>query len=868
MKTFFTEKRKIGIAAFGIPVLLTLLIMIVMGEYPFGDNTMLVWDMDWQYSSFFVHLHDIMHGDASPWYSFSRAIGGDMIGVAAYYLISPFNLLFYFFDAENIYAGIALVMILKIGAIGWAMNHYLYQKRPVVDSLIFSIAYALSGYVVGYFFNIIWLDGIMALPLMVLGIERLVEERKYFLYVISLGFAIMTSFYIGYMLCIFSVMYFICYFFLISEKKKRPLTILIYAGGSLLAGALSACVALPTVYAMQDGKSAIDLKVLKDFSILFDYRCLIENSFMGTIDSLQISNGTPLMYSGVLALLLVPAYFLLREVSWKKKVAYFGMLAFLVVSLGLYNLCSAWQAFNLPNGSPYRFSFLYIFLMLLVSNEAYGHLCEKETRKKVILAAGGMLLLLFVLAIRDISLLGRKGLIAVNLILILFYAALWLLWKKKNWQRGAFLGLMSLELCLNAVYLYHYSPLYENTPVSEYEAYVEKVQPIVEQIKEEEGLYRTVLTDEAYRTVNDNMFWNLYGLDSYTSVERNSTQLIAFHLGYYRNMIFGIHYNEGSTQAAESLLGVRYLVSSAAPEVGYELIAEEGSLGLYENQNALPLAFMADTPIMGVVNEEYNTFEYQNALYASIDCMGTQESGETPQQIFTPAELEQGSLWNCEQNPDGTFSVIDTQKDAYVEYRIKVQNDGYYYLHHIGSEISRVVALIHEQPLELANQGNVVKRLGYLTKADEVRIWCFIEGDSPRTLDKLYVYHEDNEVLASYAQKVSQQEVSISYESEDEITITCRNSEKRRRYMLISIPYDEGWTVYVDQTETTPYIAMGNLMLIGLEPGEHVIELCFTPLGLREGAAVTGAAVAILVLCYVVILVRKKKHHGEKEDTI
>ena len=160
-----TEKRKVGIIAFGFPILLVMILMLLMRQYPFGDHSLLIWDMDWQYSAFFVHLRDIMHGDASLWYSFSRAIGGDMIGVAAYYLISPFNLLFYFFDASNIYAGIALVLLLKIGTTGWAMNTYLYQKHQTADTVIFSTAYALSGFIAGYFFNMIWLDGIILLPL-------------------------------------------------------------------------------------------------------------------------------------------------------------------------------------------------------------------------------------------------------------------------------------------------------------------------------------------------------------------------------------------------------------------------------------------------------------------------------------------------------------------------------------------------------------------------------------------------------------------------------------------------------------------------------------------------------------------------------
>ena len=209
---FWVKKRIVGLAAFVLPVFLTLVIMLVTGQYPFGDHTMLIWDMDWQYNSFFAHLHDIIHGEASPWYSFSRAIGGDMMGLSAYYLVSPFNFLFIFFGAENIYAGVAILLLLKMGSLGWAMYRYLYSRRQSADVLLFSTAYALCANVVAYFYNIMWLDGLILLPLMVLGIEQLVEKRRFFLYVITLGLGVITNFYIGFMMCIFSVIYFVYFF--------------------------------------------------------------------------------------------------------------------------------------------------------------------------------------------------------------------------------------------------------------------------------------------------------------------------------------------------------------------------------------------------------------------------------------------------------------------------------------------------------------------------------------------------------------------------------------------------------------------------------------------------------------------------------
>ena len=880
-RTSMTEKRKVGVIAFGLPILLVMILMLLMRQYPFGDHSLLIWDMDWQYSAFFVHLRDIMHGEASLWYSFSRAIGGDMIGVAAYYLISPFNLLFYFFDASNIYAGIALVLLLKIGTTGWAMNTYLYQKHHTADTVIFSTAYALSGFIAGYFFNMIWLDGIILLPLMVLGIERLVEKSRCLLYIAAIALGVITSFYIGYMLCIFSVLYFGCYFFFMTEQKKKIKTIVLYIVSSLFGGALSACVALPTVYAMQGGKSAIDLRILKNFTKLYEWKTLITKSFIGATSDLQITSGYPLIYCGVLALLLGLTYFGLKEITWKRKLAYFLLLAALLVSMNLYNLCSAWQAFNMPNGSPYRFAFLYTFVLLLVSAETYARLSEiftqadgtdgkvtwkeklsgllKEWNIRSFLAADAILLLVLALIHRDFILMGHVWLLAMNAVMLLIYLAVVMFVKKKGHCGKVLLALIGVELCVNAASLYHYSPLYEDENVSEYRDYVEQVSVLADGLKKEEGLFRTVLEKDAYRTVNDSMLFNLYGLDSYTSVERNSTQNIAFQLGYYTNMVFGIHYKEGGTQAAESLLGVKYLITSKEPECGYELLQKNGNLGLYENKNALRTAVMADGSIMAASNEEYNTFAYQNVIYSGL----CEELGID---VFVPLERELNTLDNCVQNADGSFSLKDPQKTGWVEYRISVQEEGHCYLQGITAETPEIIAVVNGDRTNLTEMGNVVKRLGYLKPEDEVLIRCRLEGEGEHRLENVLVYREDADALSAYAARLGEQQVEIVKEREDKFTVICNNTEKIRKYLLLTIPYDEGWTVTVDQTEELPYLAMGNCMLIGLEPGEHVVEFQFVPRGLYEGLAITGVAAVLLAAGCIIVQIGKKKKHGQQES--
>ena len=351
------------IIPFVLPIFILLLIYMVWGQYPFGEKTLLIWDMDEQYAPFFAHLNNILHGDASALYTFSRSIGVNMLSVAAYYLISPFNLVFYFLDAENIYVGILLVTILKTGTSGVSMYCFLSRKKQDVSAIIFSTAYALSAYMAAYQFNIFWIDALILLPCVCEGIERLVDEQKYLLYTLAIALSVITNFYTGYMICIFSVMYFICYFFLISDKKYKFKKIIIYAAASFLGGMLSMCISLPALDIMQDGKSEISLNILKNFNNMFKYRELFDAAFCATISDTQITSGRPLIYCGVFAIIMT-LYWLFCKEENRKKLGYLLLLFAITVSFHHYNLNCVWHAFNRPTGSPYRYSFIYVFLVL------------------------------------------------------------------------------------------------------------------------------------------------------------------------------------------------------------------------------------------------------------------------------------------------------------------------------------------------------------------------------------------------------------------------------------------------------------------------------------------------------------------------
>ena len=85
-KTFY-------IFAFLAPIVILLTAYAIFGIYPIKDKSPLVLDLNDQYVNYYEHLRDVLHGNGSPFISWSRNLSGETVGMFAYYLASPFMLI-------------------------------------------------------------------------------------------------------------------------------------------------------------------------------------------------------------------------------------------------------------------------------------------------------------------------------------------------------------------------------------------------------------------------------------------------------------------------------------------------------------------------------------------------------------------------------------------------------------------------------------------------------------------------------------------------------------------------------------------------------------------------------------------------------
>ena len=164
------ERALILVLSFVVPGLVMLWVYASLGIAPFGDRTVLVSDMSSQYVNFFCSLKN---GDL--FFSWSKALGTGYIGVISYYVSSPLSLLTLFVPNETMPVGLALLTVLKIALAGLSFCAFAQRRFPGcgMSALICAVCYALMSYNAAYSLCIMWLDGVIWLPLILLALERI-----------------------------------------------------------------------------------------------------------------------------------------------------------------------------------------------------------------------------------------------------------------------------------------------------------------------------------------------------------------------------------------------------------------------------------------------------------------------------------------------------------------------------------------------------------------------------------------------------------------------------------------------------------------------------------------------------------------------
>ena len=381
-------KKVLYAASALLPMTIMLVVWAVIGMYPFGSKSLMAVDFGQQYISFFGLLKNaILTGDLSSLsYSFTKSLGGDMIGVLGYYLMSPFNIIYILAPLKYFGAAVFLTIWLRYGAIGLSFAFLLIRRYKGLEYRkwlvpLFSTAYALSGMLVSYQMNVIFYDAMIMLPIVIVYLEELLDGKSPYRYAFALGLTVLLQFYMGYMISIFIALY-ACYYVsprlliegdLKAKIKNFSIPLLQAVIYSIIGIATASVLLLPVFFNLIESKGQVGGGMSFSFAFQINPLDILAKLVVGGFDTTSgwsAGPNLPNIYIGALGFLGFIFYFLSQKVGKAKKWAAGIVTLIFLISFVNEFVSKIWHMGQNPAGFFFRFSWLFSFFMLVLAYQA------------------------------------------------------------------------------------------------------------------------------------------------------------------------------------------------------------------------------------------------------------------------------------------------------------------------------------------------------------------------------------------------------------------------------------------------------------------------------------------------------------------
>ncbi|MBE6652726.1 MAG: hypothetical protein E7610_04840 [Ruminococcaceae bacterium] len=891
LQNTFGEYGYLLVAAL-IPAVLFYLIYLARGLYPFGDGTVLVLDLNGQYVSFYEGLYDILHGDADLFYSFSRNLGGEFLGIYDYYVASPFAMILALFPKRFMLEGLLILFMLKAALCGFNMGFYLHKHAAGEPNrlavIAFSVMYAMTSYCVVQQHNSMWIDAVLWLPLLTLGIESMIKYGKFRLYVFALAITLHSNFYIGYMVVIYTVAYCFYYYFAhnrhnennpLGEKNHFLKSVTRMICWSILGVGIAALAILSARYSLSFGKdefSTPNWAITQKFDLFEFFYKFLPSSY----DTVR-PEGLPFVYCGVLTLILAPAFFLCKKFSNREKTAAAFFILFFIGSFATSSIDLIWHGFQKPNWLNYRYSFMLCFFLLVLAYRAFDRILYASRKALLGVVAFIGLYVVILQKFADVLVEENEKLVVrpfatiwLTLGCLFVYFILICLTGRVTPRRKETISMVLLVVVCAEVFLSGLSELNSldgDVAFSRYSRYnnmIDTLRPITDTIREhDDGFYRMEKT--YFRKTNDNFALGIKGLSCSTSTLNRDTIDFLRSMGYASRSHWSRYL--GGTPVNDSLLGIKYLISNedetayygeplfTKEDYGYaEDFRPNGTYDVYQNPYALSFAYgVADGWLSFDYGDYDNPYELLNAMITTM--LGENQTVE----VFKPAKQNGNpELTNINSSTaDGhlSYKVDDKSEAATLVYHYEVPADTELYFYY-------PTRYLREVTLEAKNRSNTTfDKRGNFGGSDTNRIVSLGESSTGELYLKViiendynnlyvikknsYVYYIDMEVFADAMERLAKTQYQIDSTSTDSHLTGTVTTTADKQLMFTSIAYDEGWNIYVDGEQVELYEANNSLISFYVEgAGEHTVEMRYMPSTVALGLTVSITCLAIFVL--------------------
>lgn len=915
----------------------------VAGLFHNGTKGIFVCDMYGQYYSFFQALHRMVWSGESFSYSWDLGMGMGLSSWLSYYLMSPFNIIIVLLPESLLQPGIVFMIILKISVAGGVFTWFLkkFLKNDGFETVYFGICYAFCGFATVYYSVPMWLDALILLPIVAWQARRLLLDGRVAGFTLSLAVLFVDNYYMAYMIGIFVFITFLFSYFYYRNAEKTPIegiarenvqgnahplkwTVFVkFFACVFLAVGMSFAVIFPTVLQMMSrlgGDTEFWRLIQFQKNPITFYNSLFIDSYS------TVEDGNPVIYSGILALMVLPMYFCQKTASKREKryvgagLLLFVLIMFLPVADVLMHVGSV------PTWFCYRYSYLFSFLLLIIACRQLPECLEETAFRKIpennpkgvkraltaaqkkILIISALNVAFLILGMAFVLILKLTGhekagnvsgihyifdmnwwKLILNAGMIGAVAAAFIKIKEGSDRKLMLALLLVFEVVLNVYFTAENlgKELFYKMPydVEVYETTLEGQLAELKETAEDNDFYRII--KNYHSTYNDGIQEGYRGIESFSSVYSPGVTRVLSATGWWTN--WWEYHDWGSTEFLKSILNVKYIFHDKLR--GFYVISSEDSQPyIEENEFYLPVGFMVSDDIL---NLEYEgNIEKNDAMVNQQRLLNAMTGSRQFQDIYKRIQPIKCEIKNAEkiEPPEGKadtenepqkiiYRRIDMDKPASIYYECSAEENQavYYYFTYKKTKLNNM-------PLEVSvSDGNGVDSMSVIPMHTQIPYnICLTQGKTVKDNEENKVKRPAGEENNSSGEATCFLRIDFANEAEyaviDEYFYTfdlkryrdAYNELKKSPFNLISvktgelegevqagenqvlftsIPYEKGWSVYVDGEEKEIQPLINEAFLgVDVEKGKHNIKFVYETPGRKIGICVSLISTFVFVM--------------------
>ncbi len=856
-------------AVFIISLVSGLLMFKKLKIAPFGDESVLCMDLWGQYAPMYAQLMQI-DSLADMIHSWNGVFGFNNLAMNAYYCNSIFWIPLLIIPMKNLVSYINYVCLVKYAFAGVSCLAFLRYKLKSRSVILIggSAAYGLCAYMLAYMSQPMWTDCLILVPFVLIGLERLMNRKKYLMYIVFLSLTIISNFYIGISVCIFCVLYFLANVFLENEenvpwKKDKFGKAVRFALSSAAAGAIASPFILTAYSAVSQSMQTASEKpeMFRFFAnIASVFRCMLSG------EPLYVEYTGVNISVGMIAFVMLPLYFFNSNIKGSKRAANGVFLSFLALSCCDDMLNFVWHGLHYPNQLPGRWTFLFSLLVVELICSAAINLRELPMSRVILSILTGLSAVFIGVRgigkdMEEISLpkIWLKIFIAESILVLLIILADMASKKyeeNKTVKRVSEIALAVFVVLLTGTIAFNSAKnlidtasqekngtrtsdgkYYSETAVRQYESSRKWKCPT--------STFYRVLPNGGF-TFNPSMFGDMQGISYYSSTMKGSTFSLLKYLGnrVYADRLSSCYNLDSPVQ--DSLFGVRYFIDYSRSLSNqfdfYRLVESNDNCDIVENTNALSLSFPVSDKIMSFEpTDEVRTLRNQN-LFLSALCGEETNVFKT----ISPSSLTSENAGFIESNNwnSNYYTLNEGCSDLSIHYEFVCPYSGTYFMdqNFRAGELKISSGENYNRNIDIG----AVKfaYVGYFNAGTVVNMDYTVSNINIGCTGIDFAYF-DEEVWKNTYEKLSAHQLKVDKFKNTYVRGTIELDESS--VLMGTMTQDGGWSAYVDGKKCDTQTAAGEFVSVIVPAGTHTVEYRYRAPGFAVGLLIAGACIVILI---------------------